>query len=407
MPRSVTIRRPEAPIRARIELPRSKSVANRALVAAQLAGDLGCVRAPGEADDTRILSGLLRDRPRVLDGGLGGTTFRFLLAWAAVQEGAEHVVTGHARLLERPHADLIDALLALGASIERTPYGYRVTGKRLAGGTITLRSPISSQYLSALMLVAPRMEHGLRIEWLGTQRSRPYVEMTSAVMRHFGAEVAVGDTVIHVAPGAYRPLPFTVPRDWSAAAFWYELVGLAGDAEVLLADLGFDGLQGDAAVVELAGHLVLTDALPEGLRLRSRNVVERGPECIDLLRTPDLFQPLACLFAGTEQEVSFTGLDTLAHKESDRLRDMAAALATLGVKVDRSDDGFWITPTRLGHPAPPPFATHGDHRLAMALAPLALVTGRITLLDPEVVTKSYPTFWDDLERAGFGVEWSS
>lgn len=404
MPRSVTIRRPEAPIRARIHLPRSKSVANRALIAAQLAGDIGCVTEPGDADDTRILNQLLRERPGVLDCGLGGTTFRFLLTWAAVQEGAEHVVTGAPRLLERPHADLIEALRTLGADITPVAGGYRVRGTRLAGGELTFRSPISSQYLSALMLVAPQLREGLRIHWQGTQRSRPYVEMTAEVMRRFGAAVALGERTIDVGPMPYRAQPFTVPRDWSAAAFWYEVAGLTGDADVLLADLAFDGLQGDAAVVELAGHLVLTDALPEGLRLRSRSVVERGPERIDLLRTPDLFQPLACLYAGTEQAVGFIGLDTLAHKESDRLRDLAESLAALGVKVDRSDEGFWITPTRLGRATAHAFATHGDHRLAMALAPLALITGRIILRDPDVVTKSYPTFWTDLRAAGFGVE---
>lgn len=404
MPRSVTIRRPEAPIRARIALPRSKSVANRALIAAQLAGDIGCVREPGDADDTRILHALLRERPRVLDCGLGGTTFRFLLAWAAVQEGAEHVVTGAPRLLERPHADLTEALRSLGAVIDRTAEGYMVRGMRLAGGEVTFRSPISSQYLSALMLVAPQLRDGLRIHWQGAQRSRPYVEMTAAVMRHFGADVSLGERTIDVRPVPYSPRTFTVPLDWSAAAFWYELVGLTGDAEVLLPGLAFDGLQGDAAVVELAGHLVLTDALPEGLCLRSRKVVERGPSTIDLTCTPDLFQPMACLYAGTGQAVAFSGLDTLAHKESDRLRDMAEALAALGVKVDRSADSFWITPTRPGQATPHAFATYGDHRLAMALAPLALVTGRITILDPDVVTKSYPVFWEDMRAAGFGVE---
>lgn len=402
--RSVTIRRPVGPVRATVRLPRSKSVSNRALIAAALAGDLACIDHLSDADDTRILHRQLTERPRVLHCGLGGTTLRFLLAWAAVQDGAEHVLSADPNLLARPHDELVEALRKLGAAIERTPAGYRVLGARLPGGAITFDSPISSQYLTALMLVAPLMTEGLRITWKGTQLSRPYVEMTAQVMRHFGAAVSVGEAVIAVPPGRYAARPFAVPRDWSAAAFWYEVVGLTGDAEVLLEGLRFDGLQGDSAVHAFAGHLVLTDAEPNGIRLRSRPVVERGPATMDLAATPDLFQPLACLHAGADQAVGFIGLGNLAYKESDRQRDMAEALARLGVKVDRGDAGFWITPLRTG-PAPlQAFPTHGDHRLAMALAPLALVHGGITLLDPDVVAKSYPGYWDDLRAAGFGVE---
>jgi 3-phosphoshikimate 1-carboxyvinyltransferase len=375
---TLTIRRPAAPIRATIELPRSKSVSNRALIAAALAGDLACIGHLSDADDTRILHRLLRERPRVMHCGLGGTTFRFLLAWAAVQRGGTHVITGDAKLLERPHDALIDALRKLGAMIERTAEGYRVDGVRSDGGTVAFDSPMSSQYLSALMLVAPLMDKGLRIAWRGTQLSRPYVEMTAQVMRHFGAEVEVGAEAITVAPGRYEAKPFDVPCDWSAAAFWYEIVALAEDAQVELVGLRKDALQGDVAVAALLGNQVTTDPTARGLLLRKYlpGVPKGIAPTIDLQATPDLFQPLAFTLAGT-----LSMMDV-------RVRRGEGALAIAGRAGIK--DVAW--------------AVRGDHRMAMGLAPLALVAGRITLRDPEVVTKSYPGFWEDLRKAGFEVD---
>lgn len=401
---SITIRRPEAPIRATVHLPRSKSVANRALVAAALAGDLSCIEFLSDADDTRILHRCLREQPRVLDCGLGGTTFRFLLAWAAVQQGAEHVVTGDAKLLERPHEDLIDALRQLGAMIERTGEGYHVKGVRLDGGTIAFESPVSSQYLSALMLVAPRMDKGLRIEWQGIQLSRPYVEMTAKVMRHFGAEVDVAGTVIDVRPGRYTVKPFEVPADWSAASFWYEIVALAEDAEVELLGLRRDAMQGDQRVARLLSDRVGTTERMEGVSLRSwlPDIVKVLPPVIDLHATPDLFQPLAFTFAALGQGTTFTGLDNLAGKETDRIAAVAETLRMMDAKVIVRPAAMSVQGPLRRHEVA--WSVRGDHRMAMALTPLALVFGAITLRDPEVVSKSYPGFWEDLERAGFGVE---
>jgi 3-phosphoshikimate 1-carboxyvinyltransferase len=409
----ITIRRPDAPIRATIHLPRSKSISNRALIAASLAGDLSCLEFLSDADDTRILHGSLRDKPRVMDCGLGGTTFRFLLAWAAVQQGEEHLLTGHATLLERPHDDLIDALRKLGAVIERTTEGYRVKGVRLKGGTIAFDSPISSQYLSALMLVAPHMDKGLRIEWRGTQLSRPYVEMTAKVMRHFGAEVETVETVIDVRPGHYLPRPFEVQCDWSAAAFWYEVVALAQDAEVELMGLKRDGWQGDERVMTLLGPFVGSEVRDQGVFLSSQSIDHGcdplpGFRLIDLAATPDLFQPTLSAFAGQLCPVTFTGLGTLRVKETDRIKAMVDSLFRLGHWISVTPDGN-VDSENVAWSARSegPFRVFGDHRMAMALAPLALVTGIITLEDPDVVSKSYPRYWEDLEEAGFGMEWST
>lgn len=403
---SISVRRPKAPIRAVIDLPRSKSISNRALICAALAGDLTCVKDLSHADDTRILHDLLTERPRVMHCGLGGTTFRFLLAWAAVQEEEEHVITGEARLLERPHDDLLRALRSLGGGIERTIEGYRVRGRKSEGGEVVLDSPISSQFISALMMIAPMMREGLRIAWKGRRLSEPYVHMTAKVMAHFGAQVDERVDRIVIAPGSYRANALTVPPDWSAAAFWYEIAMLSPGAVIELKGLGRDGLQADARIHEFTEEWVRTEMDQEGTRVTGIERKRRDEDAVhgssmDVKGTPDLFQPLAFGLSGLGIRCGFKGLDTLAHKESDRLNDTIAALKRMRVTSERL--GEWIRFT--GKPEIPeaPFDPRGDHRMAMALAPLALVCDAITILDPDVVSKSYPKYWEDLDRAGFRI----
>ncbi|HMQ77641.1 MAG TPA: hypothetical protein PKE21_16420 [Flavobacteriales bacterium] len=402
----LSVAAPERPVRATVRLPRSKSMANRALVAAALAGDLAAVLEPGDADDTRLLHALLRERPAVMPCGLGGTTLRFALAWAAVQEGEERLVTGDRALLERPHAPLVKALTALGAEVNGLPNGFHVVGRRLRGGVVSFDSPVSSQYLSALMLVAPLMEEGLEIRWQGTQLSRPYVAMTAQVMRHFGATVEVGDAHIRVTPGGYVPKPFDVPLDWSAAAFWFQVVALARDAEVLLEGLADDGLQGDAAAVRLWQELVSTSITPQGPLLRTRRSKDLPDAQADLAATPDLFPPLALTHAGLGTAVTLTGLHNLHLKESNRLAAAEAVLQVLDRQAHRTGPGELriARSVKLRRPGAHVFDPLGDHRMAMALAPLALVAGPLRIEDPDVVRKSYPGFWDDLRAAGFRVE---
>ena len=400
----VVVHAPLEPVRATIQLPRSKSVSNRALVAAALAGDLSGIAHLSAADDTRTLHHLLQERPAVMHCGLGGTTLRFLLAWAAVQPDKEHVITGDARLLERPHDELALALRLLGASITRTDAGYRVKGDRLSGGRIVFRSPPSSQYLSALMLVAPTMEQPLEIAWEGTRLSQPYVAMTARVMQHYGAQVELDGGAIRVRPGSYASVPFNVPCDWSAAAFWYAIAALTGDADIHLVGTHRDGWQGDEAVAELLAEHVITTDSGEGVRLRSAPApVPLGARgTIDLQDTPDLFQALAFTFAALGRPVVFTGLDNLALKETDRIAAVADTLRGMGVQVTVSGARFSLE-GRL-QCKDQPWPVYDDHRMAMALAPLALACGSIGLQHPEVVSKSYPGFWEDLKSAGFGVE---
>lgn len=405
MNKALRITPPTGPINATIHLPRSKSVANRALVCTALAGDATSVMDHGDADDTRILQRLLMERPAVMHCGLGGTTFRFALAWACVQEGEERMVTGDAPLLARPHVELVSALRALGADIEPLDTGFRVRGRRMHGGAYQFDSPVSSQYLSAVMLVAPAFTYGLRLMWRGEQLSRPYVDMTAAMMRKAGAVVQVLDDAIAVRPGTYTRTVLDVPPDWSAAAFWFQIVALANGAQVLLADLHADGLQGDEAIIGLMQRWVRTEATADGTRLLHIAGVPVAPLSLDMRATPDLFQPLAITCAMRAQPAAFSGLANLRLKESDRLQAVVDALAQLGVGASVDENTFSLGGQSVRSSSGILlFDPRGDHRMAMSLAPLALKLGAVEIADAGVVSKSYPRYWDDLRKAGFAVE---
>lgn len=409
MPDRLTITRPERPIDAVIDLPRSKSVANRMLLLAALAGDMGVVKDAGDAEDTRLLRNLLRDRPRVMHCGMGGTVFRFLLAWAAVREGKEHIITGDARLLKRPHRPLADALRLLGADIEDTDAGYLVRGKRLPGGTVVMDTPLSSQFISALLLIAPLMQNGLYLRWTGTRVSEPYVLMTMLALECFDVPPVVDDDGIRVRARPLRAKEFHVPPDWSAASFWFEVAALAGNARIFFPGLHRDRWQGDEAACQLWKPWVRTEGTEKGTLILS----ERSPGFGDgrqelrfnLRSHPDLFQPLALTCAGLGQPARFTGLENLHLKETDRIAAVIDALQHMGITPEVPENAFVLP--HLAHPirVPPDlvFSTFGDHRMAMGLAPLALKTGSLVLDDPGVVVKSYPGFWEDLRQVGFVV----
>ncbi len=397
---AVRLARSAAPLKAVIRLPRSKSAANRALIIAALLGDLDLVRDPGTGDDTAILLQHLRDQGSVLHCGAGATTFRFLLAWACCQPGGPRLVTGDVRLLERPHDDLVQALRHLGARIDRVPEGYRVHGGTLRGGEVHFDSPISSQYLSALLLIAPSMTEGLHLRWTGTRLSEPYVHMTLRIMAHFGVYPAMELDGVRVAPACYTAAPYTVPADWSGAAFWYEAVALTPGSALHLQGLSDDTLQGDRAARHLWAPWVDTRFDAEGAVISHRSTPGALPEGpVNLRNHPDLFQPLLATCAGLGVPATFTGLDNLRVKETDRLQAMADVLHTLGAQLHL--DGGMARLTGRVHIAEAHIDPDGDHRMALSIAPLVQVVDTLHIARPEVVTKSYPGFWDDL--AGIGI----
>ena len=402
-------------LNACIKLPASKSLSNRALLLCALSGTQSVVRNQSVCDDTRVMrQGLEAPRQAKVDIGAAGTAMRFLTAYFAATPGTDHLLTGTERMRQRPIGVLVDALRSLGADIEYAENeGFpplRIHGRTLQGGTLRLPAHISSQYISALLMVAPLMEEGLTLQLEGDIISRPYIDMTLQLMQHFGASAGWTDErTLHTAPGRYTDgTLFTVESDWSAASYWYELVALSPDpnARIALPHLTAQSLQGDSAVRHyfeaLGVHTVFDDTLPGAVLTRTarRPDVTDGMFNLDLTATPDLAQTLVVTCALLRQPFRFTGLQSLRIKETDRMAALQNELRRLGFDLMiEGDDTLTIEHYTDAMPptAAPSIATYHDHRMAMAFAPAALFYQALTIENPEVVIKSYPDFWKNLQ----------
>jgi len=402
-------------LRATIGLPASKSLSNRALVIAALCGGARLEHL-ADCDDTNVLVAALRDRPPLIDIGAAGTAMRFGTAFFATQSGIR-VLTGSERMRHRPIGILVEALHKLGASIgyegEEGFPPLRVEGRALHGGSITLSASTSSQYISALLMVGPAMETGLRLRLTGTVVSRPYIDMTLALMRRFGADAEwTDDHTLRVAPGGYRNNgeAYAVEADWSAASYWYEMVALTPDTDacVRLPRLERDSLQGDSRVADLFRPLGVSTTFEDGcavLRKAASTLPAGETYRLDLTRQPDLAQTLAVTCAALRRPFHFTGLQSLKIKETDRIRALRRELAKLGCDIGEARDAELFfnpasTPPAAAPAEIPPIDTYDDHRMAMAFAPCALLHPGLAINHPEVVSKSYPDFWRHLQTIG-------
>lgn len=381
-----------------VELPPSKSIANRLLIMAALSRRLSEIpRQDNEAKDTSILRQLIHDRREVWDVEMAGTAARFLAAYLAVKPG-KRLLIGAPRMCERPISPLVDALKALGAQtryMKQTGFlPMLITGKTLKGGEVSIAGDISSQFISALLLVAPYFKEGLRLKILPPFYSEPYIKMTVALMKAAGAEVEDLGREIIVQPGEYSGSFPAVERDWSAAAFFYTMVALRGRGEVLLKGLQKDSLQGDAIAEKVYRKLGVQTQFTEKGALLTGNPSRQLPEKleIDSRDFPDLVQPLATACAGLKIPVHFTGVKSLYLKETNRLAAMGAELAKLGVRTRIGEDEFAIT--HFEEPWSTSISTYNDHRMAMAFAPLSMVFEGVKIRTPEVVSKSFPDFWN-------------
>lgn len=408
----ITVQAP-AEVRGRIVLPSSKSISNRALVINRLAGNAEAPENVSDCDDTRVMIEWLASQPHTVDIGAAGTAMRFSTALLAVSDG-EHVITGTERMKNRPIAILVDALRTLGAEVEYVEKdGYpplRIVGNAcLEGGEISLPGNVSSQYISALLMIGPSLKNGLKLTLTDSVVSRPYIDMTLSIMREFGAECGwASENVVEVKPVTYTKRAYRVESDWSAASYWYEMVALAAndDAEVVLPGLFADSLQGDSKGADVFAMLgVKTEHRGEDVVLtKTDNVVD----CLtyDFVEQPDLAQTfvVACCMLGVP--FHFTGLQSLKIKETDRIEALKTELAKLGFIIEDRNDSelMWdgvqlvISPDEMEETA---IDTYEDHRMAMAFAPAALRLGSIRINNPEVVSKSYPRYWDDLKSVGF------
>ena len=398
-----------ATLQATIMLPSSKSICNRALIIAALSGRQTQLENLSDCDDTRVLVRAMQSEDNVIDVMAAGTAMRFSTAYFSTVPGTR-ILTGTARMRQRPIGVLVEALRQLGAKIDYAETeGFpplRITGITLKGGVVSLPANVSSQYISALLMVGPTLREGLCLHLEGSILSRPYIDMTIALMRQFGAVVEwTDDATICVAPQPYRPLKeFRVESDWSAASYWYELVALSPDPEarVVLPYLFENSLQGDSRIREFFTPLgVHTDFTAEGVVLTKRKAETTEVFKLDLSEQPDLAQTLVVTCAMLHQPFHFTGLQTLKIKETDRIAALCTELRKMGICIEAANDSELFC-KEFGATELPPNAfisidTYDDHRMAMAFAPCALRYPHLRINHPEVVSKSYPSFWQHLE----------
>ncbi len=393
-------------LHTRVALPASKSESNRALIIQALSGGKIALDNLSSARDTQTMIRLLNSEGLVLDVIDAGTTMRFLTAFCSAV-GRDQILTGTPRMCQRPIGALVDALRSLGAEINyRNQEGYPPLhivnqGRKLDGGSLTMQGNISSQFITAILMIAPYLKDGLQIDLDGDITSRPYIEMTRKLMAHFGVETEwVGERSIKVPESEYQENSYTIESDWSAASYWYSMLALADEGEVFLEGLRRDSWQGDQGIREIMRNFgVSTRFTKEGAQLTKKKLKARKkPLHIDFTDTPDLAQTVAVVSAATGIPVFMTGLHTLRVKETDRIHALQTELAKFG--IDMKVDGDDCTVEGIAGPSEKSVETYEDHRMAMAFAPLALRQEELLVKHPEVVEKSYPEYWDHLTMAG-------
>lgn len=408
---SYTIQAPQR-INATIQLPSSKSISNRVLIMNELAGRCCSLENLSDCDDTAVMQRALSHSSGLTDIHAAGTAMRFLTAYYASTSHST-TITGSERMKNRPIGILVDALRNLGADITYTgKEGFPpllIRGRALEGGEIQLSGSTSSQYISALMMISPYMKRGLTIHITGDIISQTYILMTARLMQQFGAEVVItDDRTLHIPSGQYQKASFTIENDWSGASYWYETIALCQDenSSISLPGLYEDSLQGDSEVRNLFAPLgVSTQFNPQGV------VLHKSPDhCLsyekDLRNQPDLAQTIVATCSLSGIPFHITGLQTLRIKETDRLYALIQELKKLGIHIEE-ENGNALKWDGDRHPCPegtPVIDTYEDHRMAMAFAPCALSIPQIGINNPEVVSKSYPLFWKDLEQAGFHIQ---
>ena len=378
-----------------IPLPSSKSESNRVLIIDALTEGKNKLSNLAEARDTQTMIRLLKEDPATYDVLDAGTTMRFLTAYAALNN-RKKTMTGTARMCERPIGILVDALKELGASITYLKKeGYPPLSIEGFSGQktnqIEIRGDVSSQYISALLMNAPLLPNGLVLDLTGKIGSRTYITMTLELMKAFGVDYVFEGSQIRIAPGKYQATTFSVESDWSGASYWFSLLACADAGELYLKGLKAESLQGDAKIVDIMDKLgVESEFQSDGVILRKKEIT--GLSSFDFTHCPDLAQTVAVTCALTGQTSDFTGLESLRIKETDRIDALQKELAKIGALLEERKPGvFTLVPATI-IPETLRIATYDDHRMAMAFMPLITRT-KLVIDDPEVVNKSYPSFW--------------
>ena len=400
-----------------IMLPASKSISNRALIIQALTKGGMMPENLSDCDDTEVIIRGLGKQSEIIDIKAAGTAMRFMTAYLSATDG-EYTITGTERMKHRPIGILVDALRYLGAEIEYVgEEGYpplRIRGRQLEGGTLLIAGDVSSQYISALLMIAPILTKGLELKLTGNIISRPYIDLTLHLMHEFGVAAEWSDfDTIRVKPQPYQQRAYTIESDWSAASYWYEILALTDDTQskVALQGLKDGSRQGDSTVRYIFSLLGIktsfkekgVNGMPEALLTRHSRMLNRMD--YDFTNQPDLAQTLIAVCPVLGIPFHFTGLGTLKIKETDRIEAMKREMEKLGY-ILHEEEGTALSWTgeRCEPMTQPTIDTYEDHRMAMSFAPLAIKLGEIRINNPEVVSKSYPHYWADLRKAGFKIQ---
>ncbi|HWD89320.1 MAG TPA: 3-phosphoshikimate 1-carboxyvinyltransferase [Mucilaginibacter sp.] len=406
-----------------IQLTGSKSECNRALIIAALSDSRVKVENISDAADTQTLTAVLKSEVgsqksedsglktqdlRLVNVGPAGTAMRFLTAYLTLQN-SDIVLTGSERMKQRPIGILVDALREIGASIEYLEkIGYPPL--RINGGfeqqkdAISIKGDVSSQYITALLLIASQLPKGLTLQIEGELTSRPYVEMTLAMLQQAGIQHQWNGNNIHIAKQSFKETTVYVEPDWSAASYWYAIAALADEAELFLPGLTAYSLQGDSVITEIMANFGITSQFKEGGVYLKKEAKPLQRKIFDLKSCPDLAQTVIVVCAALGHDATFTGLETLKIKETDRVKALQNELAKIGVKLIEKGQVYKLDCSEKHIPQKAFINTYDDHRMAMAFAPLALIIPEVEIEDYMVVEKSYPAFWEDLKKVGFEVK---
>ena len=405
--KSLIVSHPTGILNGTVTPPASKSESNRALIIEALSGAGSKLENLSEANDTRVITRLLQEKADELNAEDAGTVMRFMTAYLAVT-GQQKTITGTARMQQRPIGILVEALRQLGAQIDYLgqegypPLAFRgIDRNQQYPATLQVRGDISSQYISALLMVAPLFPHGLTLELQGKVGSRPYIQMTLALMQHFGVQSDFTGNVIKVPAQSYGRAIYTIESDWSGASYWYSMVALAKEARVALTGLRKASFQGDSAIADIMVNIgVKTEFVSQGVILTKTDTLK--PFSYDFSDCPDLAQTVAVVCAAKGIAAEMTGLESLRIKETDRIAALQQELRKIGGDLeDLGQEIFRVKPA-TGIPGQPKFHTYEDHRMAMAFAPLGLLAP-VEIEEPHVVRKSYPRYWENLAAMGFDL----
>jgi len=405
-------------IHTEIQLTGSKSECNRALIISALSKKLVKVENLSNAADTVTLNSILNileeeleveiQESKTVDVGPAGTAMRFLSAYLSAKNG-NFLLTGTERMKQRPIGILAEALKTLGADISYAEAeGFpplNISGPlHQKTAQVKVKGDVSSQYISALLMIAPILPQGLTLEIEGELTSKPYVDMTLDMLAEVGIRHSWNGNSISIAPQNFKPGTLVVEPDWSAASYWYSIAALADEAEISLPALKEKSLQGDSQIQKIMKIFgIATEKTEKGILITNLRLSLETNQVLDLKTCPDLAQTIVVIAAALGKNMSFTGLETLKIKETDRIAALQNELAKIGVTLTEDNLVYTLNTDGLHFPEKITIATYEDHRMAMAFAPLALLINEVEIEEMQVVEKSYPYFWEDLKKAGFDV----